>query len=385
VLTESEKFAHVPRVAGALEYRADSGQQMTFAVAHDFVPNVGDAWSYTLDELARYFERVQSRSPNADEPAPSTAADDSVNLTICSAERNGSPEGQCGSELKLQGALLELANIDPPELAQETIGGYLYSAELLGRRIGELHVALERAEGGPAFSPEPFTRLYQRSLYQSMRSQARATFDLLRNNSSRLSEGTQEIARNALEQQRCVFGRIGELMHGLMVARRIRCHGDLHLGQVLFTGKDFVIIDFEGEPERPVSERRIKSSPLRDVAGMLRSFHYAAHGALRGRAPTLFIQHASIPIESWAAYWTDWVSAAFLRGYLAEAALGGFLPKERGQLQTLLSVYLLEKALYEVRYELNNRPDWVAIPLEGILQLCSDYSRAADSDQTKTD
>jgi maltose alpha-D-glucosyltransferase / alpha-amylase len=176
-----------------------------------------------------------------------------------------------------------------------------------------------------------------------------------------------------LEQQGCAFARIGELLHGPLQARRIRCHGDLHLGQVLFTGKDFVIIDFEGEPERPVSERRIKASPLRDVAGMLRTFHYVAHAAMRGHAPALFIQHAAVPIESWAAFWNAWVSAAFLRGYMAEAKAGEFLPQDRRQLQTLLAAYLLEKALYELRYELNNRPDWVAIPLEGILQLCSDF------------
>jgi maltose alpha-D-glucosyltransferase/alpha-amylase len=144
----------------------------------------------------------------------------------------------------------------------------------------------------------------------------------------------------------------------------------LHLGQVLVTGKDFVIIDFEGDPERPVSERRIKASALRDVAGMLRSFHYVTHAALRGQAPALFVQHAAIPIESWATFWRSWVSATFLRGYLAEAAAGGFLPEDRGQLQTLLAAYVIEKALYELRCELNYRPDWINVPLDGILQLC---------------
>jgi maltose alpha-D-glucosyltransferase/alpha-amylase len=159
------------------------------------------------------------------------------------------------------------------------------------------------------------------------------------------------------------------LLQGPIHARRIRCHGDLHLGQVLFTGKDFVIIDFEGEPERPVSERRIKASPLRDVAGMLRSFHYVAHAALRGQSAALFIHNSTMPTERWTTFWNAWVSATFLRHYLAAAQPGGFLPTDRPQLETLLTSYLLEKVLYEVRYELNNRPDWVNIPLEGILQL----------------
>jgi maltose alpha-D-glucosyltransferase/alpha-amylase len=218
-----------------------------------------------------------------------------------------------------------------------------------------------------------------------MRSQARATFDFLRTRLPQLPDAARERAQQALDEQRCAFARIGELLHTPIHARRIRCHGDLHLGQVLFTGKDFVIIDFEGEPERPVSERRIKTTPLRDVAGMLRSFHYVAHAALRGHAPTLFIQHAAVPIEHWTAFWTAWVSAAFLRGYLVEAKAGEFLPQERGQLQTLLSAYLLEKALYEVRYELNNRPDWTTIPLEGILHLCGDFSeRTAEVDESET-
>jgi maltose alpha-D-glucosyltransferase / alpha-amylase len=250
------------------------------------------------------------------------------------------------------------------------IGGFLSWAELLGRRIGELHVALATAGGGSAFAPEPFTRLYQRSLYQSMSGQARSTIEMLKAQQRRLDEDAASLARSIFECERSLYSKFSELTRGLIDARRIRCHGDLHLGQVLFTGTDFVIIDFEGEPERPVSERRIKASALRDVAGMLRSFHYAAHAALRGQTQNVIMHHVSVPIEEWTEYWTAWVSAAFLRTYLEAAGPGGFLPKDCSQLQILLRAYLLEKALYELRYELNNRPDWVKIPLEGILQYC---------------
>jgi maltose alpha-D-glucosyltransferase/alpha-amylase len=270
----------------------------------------------------------------------------------------------------LKTSALELSDQEPPELAQNTIGGFLSLAELLGKRTGELHVALATAGGGSAFAPEPFTRLYQRSLYQSMRGQARATMELLRSQLPRLNEEAQSQGRKMLECERSLYSKFSKLTSGLMNAQRIRCHGDLHLGQVLFTGKDFVIIDFEGEPERPVSERRIKSTPLRDVAGMLRSFHYAAHAALRGQTHTLVVQHAAVPVELWANYWSAWVSAAFLRTYLAEVKPAGILPDDRSQLHTLLRAYLLEKALYELRYELNNRPDWVNIPLQGINQYC---------------
>jgi maltose alpha-D-glucosyltransferase / alpha-amylase len=377
MLTEREALPFVPAVAGALEYRPESGTPMTIAVLNEFITNIGDAWTYTLDELGRFFERVQSL-----EMQPRPESDFSGERA--SNQNNTSPQNALPKEQNVRGefqtpssetsSLLQLAEVEPPALAQETIGGYLYWAELLGRRTGELHAALARAEGH-AFAPEPFTRLYQRGLYQSMRSQGRATLHMLRSRQNRLSEHDQSRAEKLLQNERALVSKFSDLMRELIDAKRARTHGDLHLGQVLFTGKDFVIIDFEGEPERPVSERRIKTSPLRDVAGMLRSFHYAAHAALRGQTSALIIPHAASAMEEWATFWSTWVSAAFLRSYLEAAQTGHFLPRERSQIETLLTVYLLEKALYELRYELNNRPDWVNIPLEGILHLCSECSR----------
>ncbi len=152
-------------------------------------------------------------------------------------------------------------------------------------------------------------------------------------------------------------------------AARIRCHGDYHLGQVLFTGNDFVIMDFEGEPARSLSERRIKRSPLLDVAGMLRSFHYAAYSALfalqdSGLVRTDDAEYA----ESLALFWDKWVRVKFLRAYLGSAA-PDLLPKNRDELRRLLDAYLLDKAIYELGYELNNRPNWVKIPLQGIRRI----------------
>jgi maltose alpha-D-glucosyltransferase/alpha-amylase len=264
--------------------------------------------------------------------------------------------------------LFEPVDANPPAIVQETVGGYMYWAELLGQRTGELHLALAAAED-PAFRPEPFTRLYQRSLYQSMRSQARGTLELLRSQKSRLDAEALGRAERLFAREGVIFEHLGQLLHERIEARRIRCHGDYHLGQVLFTGKDFVIIDFEGEPERPVSERRIKASPLRDVAGMLRSLHYVSHAALGEKTPGLVVENLAAPVDRWASFWTAWTSAAFLHSYLEAAKDGSFLPAERRQLETLLTAYLLEKALYELRYELNNRPDWVKLPLDGILQL----------------
>jgi maltose alpha-D-glucosyltransferase/alpha-amylase len=352
-LTEQHELSIVPQVAGAIEYRGDSGRPSTLAVLHEFVPNVGDAWTYTLDELDRFFERVQTTPVVESEGQPSVLANNFDPFVHETGE-----------------SMIALSAAELPQLTKDTIGGFLSLAELLGRRIGELHVALSSSDNDPAFAPEPFSRLYQRSLYQSMRSQARATLELLRNQRTRLHEDAKAQADQMLACEHSLYAKFAELTHGFIDAKRIRCHGDLHLGQVLFTGKDFVIIDFEGEPERPVSERRIKASPLRDVAGMLRSFHYAAHAALRGDTQSVLMQHSGAQLGQWAEYWATWVSASFLRTYLSAAGEGNFLPRDHEQLESLLRAYLLEKTLYELRYELNNRPDWVNIPLEGIAQYC---------------
>jgi maltose alpha-D-glucosyltransferase/alpha-amylase len=150
---------------------------------------------------------------------------------------------------------------------------------------------------------------------------------------------------------------------------RIRCHGDYHLGQVLHTGGDFVIIDFEGEPARSLGERRIKHSPLKDVAGMLRSFHYASYLALHGQTSTV-VRSEDVPaLEPWAQAWYLWVSATFLRSYLDLMSDTPVLPARPEDVAAMLDGYLLQKALYEVNYEMNNRPDWLIVPLRGIMQV----------------
>jgi maltose alpha-D-glucosyltransferase/alpha-amylase len=277
-------------------------------------------------------------------------------------------------------SLLELTKAELTPLAQETIGGYLHLDELLGHRVGELHVALAKADGSIAFAPEPFSRLYQRGLYQSMRNQLRSSFDLLRSRRYWLNECAQQRTDQLLPLERSLAEQFSELTKsGVFEAERIRCHGDLHLAQVLFTGKDFVIIDFEGDSSRPVSERRIKASPLRDVAGMLRSFHYAAHKATLGEAAAHIVLHSASALAEWGRFWSTWVCASFLRSYLETARAGSFLPRGDRQLDTLLTTYLLERALSELRYEILNRPNLVDVPLEGLLQLCGAPRAASDS------
>jgi maltose alpha-D-glucosyltransferase/alpha-amylase len=339
-LTEKTTLAHIPPVAGFIEYSRGRQEPLTVAILQGLSPNEGGAWQYTLDELERYFERVLTGQPEVKEiPMPAKS-------------------------------LLDLTEEEPPQLAADLVGPYLESARLLGERTADLHIALASALDDPNFVPEPLSPFYQRSLHQSMRSLSRQVFQLLRNRLPNIPEALQNQARQLLGLQEVILERFQSILDRKMTGVRIRCHGDYHLGQVLCTGKDFVIIDFEGEPARPLSERRIKRCALRDVAGMLRSFHYAAYSALLNQEASGAVRPEDIPaLEPWARLWYLWVSAAFLKAYLAQAAQVPFLPQEREELQVMLDASLLEKAIYELGYELNNRPDWVRIPLQGILDL----------------
>jgi maltose alpha-D-glucosyltransferase/alpha-amylase len=212
------------------------------------------------------------------------------------------------------------------------------------------------------------------ALRENLLEHASGAFDVLKESLSGLPDGVVELAGLVLSRRRFVLDRFRRLSLGPDRILRTRIHGDYHLGQVLRAKGDFVILDFEGEPARPLAERRLKHSPLKDVAGMLRSFSYAAFSALMkytSRRPEDFQR-----LEPWASLWERSVSASFLRAYRAavrgsaELVKGGALvPPDSGEFERLLEAFLLDKALYELVYELNNRPTWVRIPLTGILAL----------------
>ncbi|TVQ30279.1 MAG: maltose alpha-D-glucosyltransferase [Phycisphaeraceae bacterium] len=345
-LTERTSFPHMPQVAGFLEYQRPRESARTLAIMHGYVPNEGDAWRHALSDLSQYFERAITEESETPEPPDASSA----------------------------AALLELASKPPSKEAYERIGSYLDSAELLGRRTANMHAALCSDDDDPAFSPERFTPHYQRGLYQSIRNQTTQALQLLRKRQQSIPDDAAEDAGKALGAEKALLKRIADLPKNPIDAVRIRTHGDYHLGQVLFTGRDFVIIDFEGEPARSLSERRLKRPAVQDVAGMIRSFHYAAHSALheqevRGEvSPRAAHEHR---LEKDARYWHTWVCAAFLRGYREESGESVHMPANEAEFAMLLDAYLLEKAAYELMYELNNRPAWASIPLRGLVELAS--------------
>ncbi|MFH1650508.1 MAG: putative maltokinase, partial [Chloroflexota bacterium] len=338
-LTEKEPFRNTPPVAGALEYQGKGEvEPVTMGILHGYVSNEGNAWHYTLDELAHYFERILAH-PEVETPP------------------------------QLTGPLLEISEREVPQALVETVGSYLASARLLGQRTGELHLALASAMVDVAFTPEPFSVTYQRSLYHTMRGFAYQVLQLLGQRRGDLPKDAVPAAEAVLARQDDIISCFQNVTRHKINGMRIRCHGDYHLGQVLYTGSDFVIIDFEGEPARHLGERRIKRSPLRDVAGMLRSFYYAAFVALRNWTTTVPRPEDIPMLENWTRVWNLWVSGAFLKSYLDLVSDVPILPSTREDTKTLLNAYLLEKAVYEVNYELNNRPDWVKLPLQGILHI----------------
>jgi len=302
-------FGNVPPYAGSVEYREANGHCHVLALATGLVPNQGDAWSFTLRELTRWFAALWA-------------------------------EDHTGAE-----------NIEAESLARVV---------QLGTRTGELHLALAASMDDPDFAPEPFTATDAQALAGNILSSAEQIARLI---TARLDTlPLPDLGRRFLAAEITLRARVESL--GLpLTAAKIRTHGDYHLGQVLETGDDFVIIDFEGEPLRSLAVRREKRSPFRDVAGMLRSFDYSAHAALESQAPhraLLAPQADQWPAKARRAFLDAWLHTT--RGALFRAAT----PAEEDR---LLEAFLLEKALYEVVYEINNRPTWLHIPLHGVLAL----------------
>lgn len=302
-----------------------------------FVPNQGNAWHVTMEALGRYFESASTRRPHEASGAEAYA--------------------------------WVTSSADLPSYVVDAIGAYLSTAEVLGRRTGELHLALASGATDSAFGQARYTREELHRASEAMSAHADEQLRLLGAALITLDEKKQRLARELLDHGDALLHRLDALPDVRSQVARIRCHGDYHLGQVLVTEGDVVILDFEGEPARALEDRRQKTSPLRDVAGMLRSFSYAALTGLEAATQTR--PEDVDRLAPWAALWETWVSAVFLRAYLTATGGAGLVPSDSNDLDILLHAFMVDKALYELGYELNNRPEWAHIPLTGLLQLRS--------------
>jgi maltose alpha-D-glucosyltransferase/alpha-amylase len=319
-------YANTPPLIGAIERIEANGTPCALAIAQGFVRNQGSGWDHAL--------------------------------------------GYLGPRLEDQGlgASLEAPGEPAPPVHQ------LYTDQVatLGRRIGELHRAFATGSHDPAFAPEPIVEKDLLAWRKAARSEAERAFAALKKMQRRLPPEQQEEVRLLCERRKECLGLIDALSAQSVEAVRTRIHGDLHLGQVLVTQNDWHVIDFEGEPAKPIAARRSKNSPLRDVAGMVRSFDYVARTAIAHTASIL----GSAPgaTKSYALTWRDASVGAFLAGYREAAAGIASYPQNEPEARRLLDLFILEKACYEVCYEAANRPAWLATPVKGVLAILDSHS-----------
>jgi trehalose synthase-fused probable maltokinase len=311
----------VPRLVGTMEYRTPHDAPAILALIQELVRSHANAWDFMLGKLAVFFESAHTRTPLT--PDPET-----------------------------------IETLARPSIA---------AAALVGRRTAELHRALAGATDDPDFVPDEATRADLDTLTARIAAESAAYLDLLADRSDTFEGETRTLALRVLSIREALLERIRVLGRTLQPFVRIRTHGDYHLGQVLCTDDDFAIIDFEGEPTRPLAERRARQSPLRDVAGMLRSLSYAARaGMVAASAAT---HRSPAELAAWSAAWEGAMSAAFLQTYLDVTQGCSFVPADRSQVARAVDLFMIEKAMYELNYEMNNRPDWVSVPLNAILAL----------------
>ena len=343
-LTEQTDFPASPRALGSLEFRwTDNDGHVHKAMIgglSSFVRNGSSGWNYTLDHLGLFFEHALA-VPQEDPRARDLVVPDPLS--------------------DLQPAM--------PSLIAELLGSYMDAVRMLARRTAQLHAALASRPDIADFAPEPFTEFYRHSVYHGILAHLNRVLDTVRNRARVLPAAVQEELQHMLSRERDLRKHLLLLRDNRVGGLRVRLHGDLQLANVIHSGNDWMITNFEGDPYRSLSERRIKRSAVRDVATMLRSFHYVSHAVLFGDVPGIIPPQEGHPaIEKWAHAWYRWVSNVFLHEYWQSAAGADFLPQRQEERHFLLGSYLMERALLEIEHELQHRPQWVRIPLHGILE-----------------
>jgi maltose alpha-D-glucosyltransferase / alpha-amylase len=318
-LTEVAGFQNTPPTLGSVEHVSADGTPTALAILQTFVRNQGDAWTLTLESVKRELENIALM-----------------------------PESEAGS-------------------FEEAFGGYLRYASILGKRTAEMHRAFATPTNDAAFALEPFTKEDMRTVAEDAQAWAERAFRAIQQLDSDLSESAREAIESLSARREACLKVIEELAQHPSAGIKLRIHGDYHLGQVLIVQNDVSIVDFEGEPSRPAEARRAKSSPLRDVAGMLRSFAYAAETGVR--EITSRFAEAAPRVETATRTWLRLAETTFLTAYEETARGSEVWVEDEATRRRLLRLHLLAKALYEIDYEANNRPDWIETPVRGVLSI----------------
>jgi len=340
-LSEQVKFKHLPEFCGAIEWKFQN-DNIALGMIQLLPENHGDGYSFMITRVNNYIERILA-SP-----------DKNALLTF---EKAGSFTNPTAFE-------------DLPEELQTLLGtAASEQARIIGIRTGQMHLALASGTGLKDFAPEDFSLHYQRSLFSSMQSLVRETFQKSNEKLQKVPDDIKEELEEVIARRQEVLDKYRRIYSKKLDVIKIRIHGNYHLGQVLFTGKDVVINDFGGDPGRRFSDRRLKRSPLRDVAAMIKSFRYAAN---EGIMETMQVPKENIAeLLPFADLWVHYMRGFFVKAYLETVKGSAFIPEDVHDLQMMLETYMLEKVFYDLNYELNNRPDWVRVPLR-VLKLILD-------------
>ena len=339
-LTNQDKFHQIPAYAGSIELQHPEKSPMLLVMLQQLIPNQGDAWKNTLAQLDHFFAQVIEREYHL-------------------------------GPLPLKPHVLNISWDKTPEALQQMIGEEVFhAARLLGKRTAEFHLALMHADNDPAFTPEDLDDVFQQKLLKELMFQVDSKFDLLERNLHRVPFSMREDATHMVKDKEKVKAFFSKVLEKPLQGKRIRLHGDYHLGQVLVADGDYYLLDFEGEPDKLHSERRDKYPSLKDVAGMMRSYRYAAYATLfQNYQNDPDLQAKLIPV---ADIWYHFVSRYFLGAYIEATQNSGLIPSD-DKVNDLLQIYSFQKAIYELGYEINNRPDWALIPLQSLVKFVKHY------------
>ena len=340
-LSKEKKFPHIPTLTGSIELTLGE-DSIILGMVQKAVDNQSDVWTYLLDDLRRYYEDIQS----------------TANLK---------------TETKLEGSLTDPLIYEeiPDEDTKVLIGTVTAErVRLLGKRIAKMHLALIGDDRQNDFRPEPYSLHYQRSLYSSYQSQVRKAYQKLQKHKKKVPEQFTEKMEKVGSMKKDILQTLRQIYAHKIDIAKIRIHGDLHLGQILFTGRDFVFVDFEGAPSLSYSERRLKRAALEDVAKILRSFHHAAYEQLLNNG---FRPQEAETMYNWAEKWYHYMSQIFMKAYLMRAESDLLLPDNPADLEKIMDVFLLERLMAELDEELHPPYPRLLVPLNGILCIMERY------------
>lgn len=332
-LSEELSVKFVPEFVGSIEWKY-SRDSVVLGMMQEMIEYHGDGWTYLGDRNSEYYEQILSKEKS--------------NLPV----------------LEALGPIVDpIAYDDIPQVLKELIGGTVAEGmRILGERTAAMHKVFASITTNKDFVPEDFSLHYQRSLFSGFQSLVRSTFSGQTKNIKRLDDEIRPQVEQLISRKDELLKMLRRIYAHKLDVIKTRIHGNFHLGQVLFTGKDIVIRDFGGDPLRTYSERRLKRSPLRDVAIMIRSIYYASHRALISNNQ---VRPEDIKnLQPFADTWAHYVAGFFLHTYLKEVKGEKFIPSNKKDLDVMIQTYLLEKALYDLNQELQNRPDHVVVPLQ---------------------